>query len=196
MIVLNEDHTPSHTHSCCHRYVQNTCVDPPHDKAVTSLTFQPSSPTFHRELSSAPGSTPSCVSSLVVTSGLDERFKLWVLVSGEDEEEEEEEEGEKKEERGGEEEGGGSREGSEQAKKKQPPSWACRSVGYYRKLSPVTTAFSHDGSLLAVNFSEVREGREGKRDSFFPVQAITIWDPYTCELKRTFTSPHRDETFR
>lgn len=116
------------------RYIQNTCVDPPHDKAVTSLTFQPSfSHTPPRgQASSAATSGPTPSLPLAVTSGMDDRFKVWVLVDN--------------------------KEGEEKRRgKKVACSWACRSVGYYHKLCPVDTAFSQDGSLLAVNFTKVRE---------------------------------------
>ena len=111
--------------------MQNTCVDPPHDKKVTSLSFQPPAPHIRHMSSTADtlGSTSSM--PMVVTSGRDDRFKVWVLVD------EGEEEGERR--------------------NKGVCSWACRSVGYYHRLTPLDTAFSQDGSLLAVNFTKVQK---------------------------------------
>ena len=48
--------------------------------------------------------------------------------------------------------------------------WNCTFVGSYRSLQPKDACFSEDGSLLAVAFCQI----------------ITIWDPDTNELKRTF----------
>ncbi|XP_078621982.1 WD repeat-containing protein 75-like [Branchiostoma floridae x Branchiostoma japonicum] len=48
--------------------------------------------------------------------------------------------------------------------------WTCDSVGTYRDLAAKDAAFSEDGSLLAVAFG----------------QSLTIWDPYTIELKTSF----------
>eukprot|EP00058_Branchiostoma_floridae_P023341 XP_002608831.1 hypothetical protein BRAFLDRAFT_125616 [Branchiostoma floridae] len=48
--------------------------------------------------------------------------------------------------------------------------WTCDSVGTYRDLAAKDAAFSEDGSLLAVAFG----------------QSLTIWDPYTIDLKTTF----------
>ncbi|XP_078656195.1 WD repeat-containing protein 75-like isoform X2 [Branchiostoma floridae x Branchiostoma belcheri] len=48
--------------------------------------------------------------------------------------------------------------------------WSCDSVGTYRDLEAKDVAFSEDGSLLAVAFG----------------QSLTIWDPYTIDLKTTF----------
>lgn len=110
---------------------------------------------------------------MVVTSGRDDRFKVWVLV---DEGEEEEEEG----------------------KSKGVCSWACRSVGYYHRLLPLDTAFSQDGSLLAVNFTKVREGprTSATASHVLPQQNVTVWDPYSCELRQTFSTSYSGEAFR
>ena len=143
-------------------------MDPPHDKAVTSLTFQPSHAP-QRGQASTSGPTPSV--PMAVTSGMDNRFKTWVLVDAEE----------------------GERRG------KKVCSWACRSVGYYHKLCPVDTAFSQDGSLLAVNFTKVRaEGGKGLccHPAVSAGQTVTVWDPYLCELRQTFSTPYRDETFK
>ena len=69
--------------------------------------------------------------AVAVTTSLDGCFKLWVSVEKEVE---------------GEEEKGDS----------QKMSWACRSVGYYHDHPCHGAAFSEDGSLLAINFSKVR----------------------------------------
>ena len=99
-------------------------MDPPHGKAITSLSFQSSS--SHPD----PGDVP-----LAVTSSLDNRFKVWLLVRGEEGEEQEEE--------------------KVKGRRKSVEYWACRSVSSYRDLPCLATAFSQDGSLLAVNCSKV-----------------------------------------
>lgn len=142
------------------RYEQNTCVDPPHDKTVTSLSFQPATQTTpplprHSEITptsafssdSTPTSADSAPSLLAVTTSLDERFKVWVLVDAE---------GGKDEEGEGEGEGEGAEGGKKRRRrKKKMPSWACRSVSYYHRLPCMGAAFAQDSSLLAVNFSKV-----------------------------------------
>ena len=76
---------------------------------------------------------------MAVTTSLDQRFKLWVLVDEK-----------------GAESGDSEDKGEKGAKvKTRIPSWACRSVSYYRQLPSLGACFSQDGSLLAVNFSKV-----------------------------------------
>lgn len=48
-------------------------------------------------------------------------------------------------------------------------SWRCRSIGYYRNKSASGSAFSCDGSLLAISYGTT----------------ITIWDPLSIMLKKT-----------
>lgn len=55
--------------------------------------------------------------------------------------------------------------------------WSCRSVGYYGDTPCQDAAFSQDGSLLAVAYS----------------QTITLWTPETNELRKTLTLPYPDE---
>ncbi|KAK2562049.1 WD repeat-containing protein 75 [Acropora cervicornis] len=55
--------------------------------------------------------------------------------------------------------------------------WSCRSVGYYGDTPCQGAAFSQDGSLLAVAYS----------------QTITLWNPETNELRKTLTLPYPDE---
>ena len=117
-----------------HSYILNTCVDPPHDQPVTSVTFQTQKPhttkthTLNHSSHGYDGVTNEVSNQipLLVSTSLDGRFKTWVLVDWE---------GEKK---------GG-----------VVPSWACRSVGYYHGLSCLGSAFCEDGSLLALNFKKV-----------------------------------------
>ena len=124
-----------------HSYTLNTCVDPPHDQPVTSVSFQTQRPHITKTHSlnhSSQGyddvtNEASNQIPLLVSTSLDGRFKTWVLVDWEGEEE-----GEKK---------GG-----------VVPSWACRSVGYYHGLSCLGSAFCEDGSLLALNFKKVVTG--------------------------------------
>ena len=119
------------------RYVLNTCVDPPHDDKVTGLLFQPS--TGRHSRSSRQRHSHHGNSQLVhmaITTSLDGRFRSWILVDGK------EQDGEKE--------------------SAVPPSWACRSVGYYHKLPCLGGAFSEDGSLLALNFKKVCQGSTTK----------------------------------
>lgn len=51
-------------------YTLNTCVEPPHDQPVTSLTFQ-----LHRHGNQSSNSIP-----LLVSTSLDGHFKMWVLL--------------------------------------------------------------------------------------------------------------------
>ncbi len=53
------------------RYTLNTCVDPPHNQPVTSITFQPR---HHANKSS--NQVP-----LLVSTSSDGHFKVWVLLS-------------------------------------------------------------------------------------------------------------------
>ena len=79
---------------------------------------------------------------LAVTTSLDERFKVWVLIDDREKEEEVgSKEAESKKEKG--------------KRRKRTASWACRSVGYYHSLPCMGVSFSHDGSLLALNFKKV-----------------------------------------
>ena len=55
------------------RYTLNTCVEPPHDRPVTSITFQPRHHT---------NKTSNQIPLLVSTS-LDGHFKTWVLLGEE-----------------------------------------------------------------------------------------------------------------
>ncbi|KAL1528976.1 hypothetical protein AB1Y20_010297 [Prymnesium parvum] len=55
-----------------------------------------------------------------------------------------------------------------------PPSWSCRSVGYYRQSAACAAAFSTDGSLLAVAYAP---------------DVITLWEPLTNELLHTLSQP-------
>lgn len=48
-----------------HRHVLNTCVDPPHEKKVVAVEFQPASIDIRRAMSAA----------------LDGKFKIWMLKS-------------------------------------------------------------------------------------------------------------------
>ena len=133
--MLSHTHQLATTYSLC-RYIQNTCVDPPHDKPVTSLSFRPATPPLGGASTASRDPAPV---PLAVTTSSDQRFKVWVLVDpGE-----------------GEGEGEGE-EGGKRGRKRVPASWACRSVGYYHQLQCQDAAFSQDGSLLAVNFSKVR----------------------------------------
>ena len=124
------------------RYVVNTCVDPPHNKRVTSLRFQP--PTAWRGRSNPHsgsnrrwnGTETSCI--VAVTTSLDGKFKIWVLVSDEPLGREEEDKGDKRQHHEG-----------------RRSLWACRSAGYLQELTCEGCSFSEDGSLLAVNFSKV-----------------------------------------
>ena len=116
---------------CSFRYVLNTCVDPPHDDKVTGLLFQPSR--SHTHCSRRAHQSKNQLVHMAITTSVDGRFKSWVLV---DERREEEVEGEKVQ-----------------------PSWSCRSVGYYHNLPCLGAAFSEDGSLLALNFKKVCQGR-------------------------------------
>lgn len=82
-------------------------------------------------------------SSMAVSTSLDGKFKMWVVIGEErldgsstDEEAEEEFEG---------------------ASRKGKSLWACRSVGYQQDLPCKGCAFSADGSLLATNFGKVRK---------------------------------------
>ena len=120
-----------------HSYILNTCVDPPHDQAVTSVTFQNQRThtikTYRSRSFQGNDDITNELSNqipLLVSTSLDGRFKTWVLVDWEEEEE-------------GEGKGG------------VVPSWACRSVGYYHSLACLGSAFCEDGSLLALNFKKV-----------------------------------------
>ncbi|KAL3831907.1 hypothetical protein ACJMK2_023601 [Sinanodonta woodiana] len=58
--------------------------------------------------------------------------------------------------------------------------WSCESVGFYRDLPAGETAFSEDGSLLAVAFSST----------------ITLWDPTNNLLKRTLLDNLKEKPIR
>ena len=158
-----------------HRYELNTCVEPPHNGKITSLSFQP--PPRAKSLSSATSSNGKPAGSsprpLAVTTSEDGKFKSWVLVGG------------MGEERGG------------------VASWACRSVAYYQSLPCRGASFSSDGSLLASNFKKVRSPTAVAllhqtnlvACVLCLMQCLTLWDPYTCELRRVFSSPFPPETF-
>lgn len=51
----------------CFRFVLNTSIELPHDVGVNALLFQPGDP-FGEQI------------PLVVTTGKDERFKLWSMI--------------------------------------------------------------------------------------------------------------------
>ena len=112
------------------RFVVNTCVDPPHTKDVTSLTFQPdftakAAATARNHSPTRSKSKPRPLDHthlMAVSTSVDGHFKSWVAVEG---------------------------------GKKVPVSWACRSVGYYHGLPCRGSVFSPDGTLLAVNFEKV-----------------------------------------
>jgi len=114
-------------------YAPNTCVDPPHERKIVAIQFQPQQ------------KKDSAVSPLAMTAGRDGKFKIWVLA----------EEGEKY-------------------------SWSCRSVGYYGDTPCQDAAFSQDGSLLAVAYS----------------QTITLWTPETNELRKTLALPYPEEEIK
>ena len=112
-------------------FLLNTCVDPPHEQRVTSLTFQPdrSSPNSTELRRTAHDCVPpndhhSLHPALAVSTSMDGKFKTWILIDGE-------------------------------GRGKKTPSWACRSVGYYHNLPCRSAVFCDDGSLLAVNFHKV-----------------------------------------
>ncbi len=115
-----------------------------------------------------------------MTTSLDNRFKVWLLVEGE--------------------EGEGEEEGGREGKRRRKVSlWTCRSVSSYRGLPCMDAAFSQDGSLLAVNWSKVR----ALNSQYYSLcngdvarQNVTVWDPYSCELRQTFSTPHKDEVFK
>ena len=48
-------------------YVPNTCVDPPHDKKIVAVQFQPQE------------KKDDSVVPLAMTAGRDGKFKIWVL---------------------------------------------------------------------------------------------------------------------
>jgi len=48
-------------------YVANTCVDPPHEKKIVAIQFQPQQ------------KTDNAVGPLAMTAGRDGKFKIWVL---------------------------------------------------------------------------------------------------------------------
>lgn len=55
--------------------------------------------------------------------------------------------------------------------------WRCISGGYYRNMIPKSCCWSHDGSVLAISFSN----------------HVTLWDPLSLELKQTLISPFEIE---
>ena len=114
---------------CLVRFELNTCVEPPHNGKVTSLSFQPPPPPPRNSLSSSTSlagkSTGSAPPFAAVSTSEDGNVKTWVLLGG-------------AEERGGD------------------ASWACRSIAYYQCLPCRGACFSRDGSLLATNFKKVR----------------------------------------
>ena len=161
---------------CLVRFELNTCVEPPHNGKVTSLSFQPPPPPPRNSLSSSTSlagkSTGSAPPFAAVSTSEDGNVKTWVLLGG-------------AEERGGD------------------ASWACRSIAYYQCLPCRGACFSRDGSLLATNFKKVRplDSSIYKKNSllcslaFCLIQCLTLWDPYTCELRKVFSSPFPPETF-
>ena len=48
-------------------YVPNTCVDPPHEKKIVAVQFQPQQ------------KKDAAVGPLAVTAGRDGKFKIWIL---------------------------------------------------------------------------------------------------------------------
>ena len=112
------------------RFELNTCIDPPHNKKVTSLVFKSPPPrTETKRPASKDSSVPPAL--LAVSTSEDGKFKSWVLVD---------------------------REGrGEEGEERRDVSWACRSVGYYHSMTCRGACFSQDGSLLAVNFGKVSD---------------------------------------
>ena len=64
--------------SSINRFELNTCVEPPHNRKVTSLSFQPPPPRPSSTKQSK-GSTPPL---MAVTTSEDGKFKSWVMVGG------------------------------------------------------------------------------------------------------------------
>ena len=118
------------------RFTLNTCVDPPHQQKVTSLTFQP-----HERNSVILGSRSKTVESsrpytlMAVSTSWDGSFKTWVLVDSERQS------------------GGRTRVHS---------SWACHSMGDFHGLPCLGSAFSQDGTVLALNFQKVSFACSGR----------------------------------
>ena len=84
---------------------------------------------------------------LVASASFDSKFKLWEVttpLSAAD--------------------GAGALSQAALAASEKPPSWSCRSVGYYRQSAACAAAFSADGSLLAVAYAP---------------DIITLWEPLT-----------------
>ncbi|CAG8503216.1 7091_t:CDS:10 [Acaulospora colombiana] len=92
-------------------YVLNTRVDHPHSKPIVSLNC-------HR------GSSDS--SPVFVTTGLDNKFKVWRISAEND---------------------------SKTSERRIV--WSCTFVGSYRQYTPGTAAFSHDGSILAIAYGSI-----------------------------------------
>ncbi len=112
-------------------YTLNTCVDPPHSKRVTSLTFQPRKRVYTAVSDSCGGSSTETVSNQshrAVSTSLDGTFKTWVLVDSE---------------------------WRNRGKTTMQAAWACRSIGDFHQLPCLGSAFCQDGSLLALNFQKV-----------------------------------------
>ncbi|KAF0379969.1 WD40 repeat-like protein [Gigaspora margarita] len=93
-------------------YVLNARIDNPHSKAVVSLNFHP-------------GTNDTSLS--VVTTGLDNKFKVWKINS----------------------------ESHASQVFKDSVSWMCKFVGSYRQYTPRATAFSQDGSILSVAYDSI-----------------------------------------
>ncbi|CAG8531218.1 5601_t:CDS:10 [Cetraspora pellucida] len=93
-------------------YVLNTRVDNPHSKAVVSLNFHP-------------GTNDTSIS--FVTTGLDNKFKVWKINS----------------------------ESHMSQVPKDTTSWICKFVGSYRQYTPHAAAFSQDGSILSIAYGSI-----------------------------------------
>ena len=167
------------------RFDLNTCVEPPHDKKITSLLFQPQEIKTNGKKTNGKSilttMEPSPAATLAVSTSKDGKFKSWILVDGG------RGEGKKMEEEGG---------------RDNEPSWACRSVGYYHSLPCRGARFSEDGSLLAVNFKKVCSALYHSVFVLLCIlscsnlsQFLTLWDPYTCDFRKAFGCPFPSETF-
>ena len=117
-------------------FLLNTCVDPPHEQKITSLAFQPKRSAAVNVTNTSPMATNRRHSSsapphMAVSTSLDGKFRMWVVVD--------------------------SNVGKREEEGNLPSwSWACRSVGYYRNLPCLGAAFCEDGSLMALNFQKVK----------------------------------------
>ncbi|CAH3175366.1 unnamed protein product [Porites evermanni] len=70
--------------------------------------------------------------------------------------------------------------GEERLGRSNRRSWSCQSVGFYDDTPCQDAAFSQDGSLLAVAYS----------------QTITLWTPETNEMRKTLALPYPEEEIK